>query len=92
MPGISVSNLTQQDRDLYKQNTGCFINTVYKDTVAYYANLFHGDIITQINGRTIYSAEDFWDFKMDANLGDTWNMIVVRDGQEKQVTLQFGLY
>lgn len=92
LPGFSAANLTQKDRDLYKQNTGCLINIVYKDTVAYYANLFYGDIITQINGQAIYSVEDFMDFKKNANLDDIWNMTIVRNGQEKQVTLKFGLY
>ncbi|MBR1372904.1 PDZ domain-containing protein, partial [bacterium] len=73
IPGFSVADLTQQDRDRYKQNTGCFVNIVYKNTVAYYANLFHGDIITKINDKKILSAEDFMDFRKNANLGDVWN-------------------
>ncbi|MBR5966007.1 MAG: PDZ domain-containing protein [Treponema sp.] len=88
-PGFSVCNLTQRDRDLFKQNTGCLINIVYKYTAAYYANLFHGDIITKVNGRGFLSAEDFIEFRRTANAGDVWNMTIIRDGQEKQITLVF---
>lgn len=88
-PGFSVANLTQQDRDKYKQNTGCFINIVYKDTNAFYANLVHGDIITKINDIPILSAEDFLKFRSNSNSGDVWNMTIVRGGFEKQITLSF---
>ena len=92
MPGISVADLTQQDRDNYRQNTGCLVNIVYKNTIAYYANLTHGDIITSINGTKILLSDDFFTFRKNSNIGDVWNITIVRDGRDKEITLTFGLY
>ena len=90
-PGFTIANLSQQDRDTYKQNTGCIIITVFENTVAYYANIFHGDIITEINGRKIYSKADFFDIKDASNISDTWKMIIIRNGRPHKISLQFGL-
>lgn len=92
VPGFSVVDLTQEKRDFYKQNTGCLINIVYKDTVAYYANLFYGDIITNINGVSIRNAEDFYRIKRKSQSGDIWEITFIRDGVEKKTKLAFSLY
>lgn len=92
IPGFSAVNLLDSDRETYKQNTGCLINIVYKNTTAYYANLFHGDIITEINGTKIYSAEDFFEYRKNANIGDNWKMIIIRNGIEKEINLVYSLY
>lgn len=91
VPGLFVADLSQQDRDKYKQNTGCLVNIVYKDSPAYYANLVHGDIITAINGKTVRSTDDFFEIRNNTSLGDVWNLAVVRDGQVKEVSLTFTL-
>ena len=92
IPGFSTADLSERDRELYKQNTGCLVNIVYKNTTAYYANLFHGDIITEINGTKIYSSSDFLEFKRKSNIGDKWNMKIVRNGTVKEVDLIYSLY
>lgn len=90
-PGIAVSDLTQHDREFYKQNTGALINIVYKNTTAYYANLIHGDIITNINGKRINSPEDYFDVLEKSKIGDIWNITFVRNGQERHVEIPFKL-
>lgn len=92
IPGFSVNDLSQKDRDYYKQNTGCLINIVYMDTVAYYANLFNGDIITNINGITVRNTEDFYQIRNNSKIGDLWEITYVRNGIEKKTTLLFGLF
>ena len=92
MPGFSATDLTEHDRELYKQNTGCLINIVYKNTATYNANLFHGDIITNINGKKIYSTDDFFEYKKNSKIGDKWIMSIVRNGMEKKIELIFKLY
>ena len=89
IPGVSTSNLTQQERDLYKQNTGCFINTVYKNSSAFYVNLCYGDIIIAINGKKIFDDDDYMEFVRNSNYGDIWNMTIVRNGFEKEISLIF---
>jgi S1-C subfamily serine protease len=90
-PGIAVSELSQHDREIYQQNTGALINIVYKNTTAYYANLIHGDIITNINGKRINSPEDYFDVLEKSKIGDIWNITFVRNGQERHVEIPFKL-
>ena len=91
IPGFSVGDLSQQDRDKYKQNTGCLVNIVYKDSMAYFANLSYGDIIIEINGQPIYTVNDFFEMKRNSSIGDIWNLLIVRDGQIKKISLTFAL-
>ena len=90
-PGLAVSNLSQHDREIYQQNTGALISIVYKNTTAFYANLSHGDIITNINGKRIYTTEDYYDIMRRSKPEDIWNITFIRNGQEKHVQLLFEL-
>ncbi len=91
MPGITVSDLTQQDRDSFKQNTGCLVCVVYKNSTAFYANLARNDIIVNINGTQILTMKDFLNYKNLSKIGDKWDMVIIRDGSEKHLNLVYGL-
>lgn len=90
-PGLSVRELTQEDRDLYKQNTGCFINVVYKNTPAYFANLAYGDIITAVNGIPMFTAENYINYKKGIKKGDDFELTIIRNGAEKKLKLKYAL-
>ncbi len=90
-PGIAVSELSHHDREIYQQNTGALINIVYKNTTAYYANLTHGDIITNINGTRIYTTEDYYDVMQKSKPEDIWYVTFIRNGREKHVEILFKL-
>ena len=90
-PGIAVSELSQHDREIYQQNTGALINIVYKNTTAFYANLSHGDIITNINGKRIYTTEDYYDVMQRSEPNDIWNITFIRNGRDRHVELVFKL-
>lgn len=90
-PGFAISDLSQRDREQSGQNTGALINIVYKNTVAYFANILHGDVITQINDRKIYTKNDFYAIRHSAKIGDIWNMTLVRNGRTLNVSLKYGL-
>ena len=90
-PGIAVSELSQHDREIYQQNTGALINVVYKNSTAFHANLTHGDIITNINGKRIYTTNDYYDVMQKSKPEDIWNITFVRNGQEKHVEILFKL-
>lgn len=90
-PGITVRDLTQKDRETYKQNTGALIDSVIENSPAFYANLVHGDIVTNINGQIIRNAADFTEFQKKAFNGDKWNITIERNGNEKTVSLKYGI-
>jgi S1-C subfamily serine protease len=54
--------------------------------------LFPGDIITQINGRPIYTSKDLLEVRNTSKKGDTWDMFFVRNGQLYRVQLKYDLY
>lgn len=87
--GCKTENLTVEQRNKYKQNTGAIVKTVYKNTPAYYANLFRNDIIIRVNDFTIMDGFDLVDAKhfFDSNNITNIKMIVIRDGQEKELHL-----
>lgn len=91
-PGFSVSDLTQRDRELHKQNTGVKVSIVFKNTIAYYANITHGDIITEINGREIHSLKDYLKVYKKANSGNIWDLVIIRKGKKKKIQLTFDLF
>lgn len=91
-PGFSAVDLTPQDCAKFRQNTGSLITVVYDKTVAFYANLFPGDIITQINGRPIYTSRDLLEVRNASKKGDMWDMFFVRNGQLYRVQLKYDLY
>lgn len=91
-PGFSVTDLTPQNREKYRQNSGSLITVVYEKTNAFYANLFPGDIITQINDKAIRTTKDLIDVKNSSQKGDIWVITFVRNGQLYRVTLEYGLY
>ena len=88
-PGFSVIELTQRDKEFNKQNTGCKVNIVFKNTPAYYANISYGDIITKINGKRIHSVNDYLNFHKKAHSGDYWKITLVRNGKIKEIKIPF---
>lgn len=90
-PGFSVVDLSQADKDFYKQNTGCLIYIVYNSSPAYFSNLVYGDIITRINNKDIYSANDILELQKISKNGDIWNITILRNGMEKDITVKYGI-
>ena len=52
--GIIYDNLPQELKQKYKTNKGVIVNIVINDTPAFKNDILQGDIITKINGKTVY--------------------------------------
>ena len=50
------------------------------------------EVITNINGTKILSANDFSEFRKNAEFGDKWKITIVRNGIEKIIELTYTLY
>jgi hypothetical protein len=59
--GIDGNDLSNKSRQEIGRNTGVYVNIVYKDTPAFYANIVRGDVIIRINNYTINNHRDFLD-------------------------------
>lgn len=57
--GLSLVDLSTEDRQNFERNTGAKIIIVYKNTPAFFANFLRGDIIININDHEIINANDF---------------------------------
>lgn len=57
--GIFASDLIEEERKIYKRNTGVLIRLVVKDSPAYYAELIPGDVIVGIDGIVVRSEAQY---------------------------------
>ncbi len=56
--GVNITNLTKDQKEVYKNNEGALVTNVEKDTPAAAAKLQRGDLIVEANGKKITSAND----------------------------------
>ena len=76
-------------RQSYKRNTGAFVNIVYKNTPAYYANIVRGDIIIKINDKEILNANDGISVINSIEKGSAVNIEVLRDRKSETISTTF---
>ncbi len=80
--GLSCRDMDTAERMALRQNTGAYIDIVYEDSPAYAANLFPGDVITEVNGQPVPDSETF-DSIINSIYGDELiNITFIRDGIE----------
>ncbi|MGH1600103.1 Do family serine endopeptidase [Campylobacter majalis] len=56
--GVMISNLTEAQKELYQNKEGALISSVEKDFPADKAGLKRGDLVIDINGKVVKSAND----------------------------------
>src|SRR5690606_28858826 len=66
---------------------GLFVFDVVKDGAAAAAGIKKGDIITKVEGQTIYSSSDLQERVARLNPGDKLKLTYKRDGKERDVTV-----
>ena len=84
--GFLPADLTDQQRQQYKRNTGVIADIVYKGSKAYYANLLKGDLIIRVNGKPAYDTASLKEY-MSSYEGDSYVITVLRDG--KRVNIKY---
>lgn len=87
--GITFNEL---NRDVAKELgiediNGLVVRDVSKGGAAEEVGIKEGDIITKIEGRTIYSSSDLQEYVYRLRPGDKVNLTYKRDGKEKKVTV-----
>ena len=94
--GVSVSSLM----DAYYQGVysmandssvmGAYVTSVASGSGAANAGVQPGDIITELNGNEVYTADDLIIQVRGHAIGDTVTLTLVRDGAEQQVDVVLG--
>lgn len=84
--GISGRDLDSSDRMQLHRNTGVYVDVVYQDSPAYFANISRGDVIYSINGSEVKSITDF-ERIMDSIEGPI-TIGFSRSGIDHEITIQ----
>jgi S1-C subfamily serine protease len=87
--GVSFSELDQDAaQNLHiNQTTGLYINDVASGSGAAQAGLQHGDVITKVNGKTVYETSDLEEPVARLAPGDKIELTVLHDGSERNVSV-----
>ncbi|HWD90254.1 MAG TPA: trypsin-like peptidase domain-containing protein [Mucilaginibacter sp.] len=87
--GVSFQELNEDAaQNLHiNQTTGLYINTVAEGSGAAAAGLKEGDIITKVNGKTIYESSDLQEAVARLAPGDKIDLTVLHDGSDRNVSV-----
>jgi len=86
--GITIVPVDQQiaEENKLKKVKGVFIQGVSKNSAASDAGIKRGDIVSEVNGTEVHANADFMELIARHRPGEKVELIVIRDGKEKQIT------
>lgn len=84
--GLFYEDLTEQQRTEIQKNYGVYVNVVYKNTPAYYANIIRGDIVLKINDKLVYDSNQFRNEIEKLNTDCT--LTILRNGTEQTIKVE----
>ena len=84
--GFEYSNLSEEQRNRYKNNTGVIVDLVFKDTPAFYSNLIRNDIILKYNSIKTNNAEQlFTAVNKHYKTAGIAEVMILRDGVKQKI-------
>ena len=87
--GVAVANLSGPDQLFYKRETGAIVEQVMPNSPAAKAGIFRNDVIIAIGDQPVHAAADVVRLLQGNQPGQSKVVKVLRDGQEKPITVQF---
>lgn len=87
--GVAVANLSGPDQLFYKRDTGAIVEQVVPNSPAAQAGIFRNDVIIAIDDQPVQAAADVSRLLQGNQPGQRKVVKVLRDGQEKPITVQF---
>ncbi|MFA5072743.1 MAG: PDZ domain-containing protein [Nitrospirota bacterium] len=88
--GVSVADLTSDQRVSFERNTGAVVNIVIEDTPAFYSNVLPGDILIEINGSKVLNAKNALELMNAADISaGSASFRVIRAHEEKAIAITF---
>lgn len=90
--GISTTELTPQLREYFgvEEELGILVSEVAEESPAERSGLKAGDVITEADGESIYSARDLAEIIREYDPGDELEIEIVRNRQEEKVHVELG--
>ena len=89
--GIRSTNVTTSTAERYKLPMGIYITDVIMDSPAFYAGLQSGDVITQLNGNTVLTIQEFSEKLYQCSNGENITVTVKRAGRDEYRELTFSV-
>ncbi|MCD4706547.1 MAG: DegQ family serine endoprotease [Candidatus Sabulitectum sp.] len=90
--GVSIQPVTAEIAGQFnlQDNTGVLISDVLPDSPAENSGLLRGDVVISVNGNRFNSINDFRNKIADMDPGSESELVVVRDGRERTITVELG--
>lgn len=85
--GILGSDLEEAERKAQQSNKGVLVKVVLRNSPAFIADVFRGDIVRKLAGREVLGTDDFFEAVM-ANAGKTVELVLWRDGKLVKKTVE----
>ncbi len=86
--GVSIRNLTEQEKGKSGVKGGVFIQDVAPGGLAAQSRIMAGDIITQVNNKKVENANDFVEAVADLQKNTVARVAIVREGQHAMLGLR----
>ncbi len=83
--GISYTEIDAVTAEVYKMNVGLYVSSIDADS-SVYGKISKGDIIVEVNGEKITSADDMLDVIENSLPGDSLVLVVISGGETKTVS------
>lgn len=90
--GVSIQPVTAEIAEQFnlQNNEGVLISDVLPDSPAENSGLQRGDVVISANGNRFDSINDFRNKIADMDPGSESELVVVRDGRERTITVELG--
>ena len=86
--GVSIRNLTEAELNRLQIKGGVLIQDVLRDGVAAQAKILPGDVVTQLNNKTINNANEFVSAVSELKKGTIARVAIIREGQRAIVGMR----
>jgi serine protease Do len=86
--GVALVPLTPELRAEYERNTGALVDIVYEDSPAFIANILPGDIVTEIDGKSVESVPQATSLMVGTPPNSLSVFKIIRNGTEKTIKVQ----
>jgi serine protease Do len=88
--GVTVQTVTSDLADSLglKQTHGAIVSSVAPGSAAEHAGVKRGDVIESFNGQAVHDTNSLRNRVAEANPGTTAELVIVRDGSEKKLSVK----
>ena len=88
--GVYLQDLTPEMRSQYERNTGAFVDLVFEESAAFYANVLPGDVIISIDDISVKNSKHAGELmaKVPSSIAIS-KLGIIRKGKEKIIEVKF---